>query len=36
MVELFKVPTIDKYFMVDGRIREVTVLLAEYRNRIRD
>jgi len=33
MVELFKVSTIDKCFMVDGLIREVTVLLVEYRNR---
>jgi hypothetical protein len=29
MVELLKVSTIDKCFMVDGRIREVTVLLVE-------
>jgi hypothetical protein len=36
MIELFKVSTIDKYFMVDGRIREVTVLLAKYRNRVID
>jgi hypothetical protein len=34
MAELFKVSTVDKCFMVDGRIREVTVLLAEYRNRV--
>ena len=36
MVELFKVSAIDKCFMVDGRIREVTMLLAEYRNRVTD
>jgi len=36
MVELFQVSTIDKCFMVDGQIREVTVLLAGYRNRVID
>jgi hypothetical protein len=36
MVELFKVSTIDTFFMVEGRIREVTVLSAEYRNRVID
>ena len=36
MFELFKVSTFHKCFMVDGRIREVTVLLVEYRNRVID